>query len=275
MRRLAPLRAVVADGDGISLPSDDAPTESADRLFVVGRLDYFVSVVPSRSPPGAVFRASTSGGGSPFVTAVFAALFHRSLGNRSECAVNLSLAIDELERGASRGARISGDSVSIPSDDEPDDSATRLYILAGDDYYVSVAPPTNGFPAGVPCFRACTSGTRNPFVTSMFAALFRGLRDDIEEARALLDCARLRVEQPPLADSNLPTVSEKMRLVKVPPDLYDGVSSTFFDATPEGMKLLGQRLADWLVDCEPAHGEELRLELVEMTKEEFDALPEV
>lgn len=88
-------------------------------------------------------------------------------------------------------------------------------------------------------------------------------REAIEDTWAWLDAQQVG-EMP-----------DKVRLVKVPPELYDGATSTFFDATQEGMEQLGKALADWLVDGEPSDGDTLSLELVEMTKEEFDAIPEV
>jgi hypothetical protein len=86
--------------------------------------------------------------------------------------------------------------------------------------------------------------------------------------------SEMRERTRPVDDPEAKGSAPKRRFVKLPPELYDGQHHTFVDADAQGMGLLGQRLAEWLTDAEPAHGDKLELELVEMTQEEFDAIPE-
>lgn len=83
---------------------------------------------------------------------------------------------------------------SIPSDDAPPDEADRLHVMFGGnlDYYLTVGKGRGlRWPLG-PAFRACTSGARNPVVTSIVAALFKAIRGERAGAQ---DCLRNAIRE--------------------------------------------------------------------------------
>lgn len=75
----------------------------------------------------------------------------------------------------------SRDKVAFPSDDQPWEQADQLLILGADDYYVQVVH-AGRVPIIGPCFRACTSGARDPLLTMTFSMLFKYGRDEIDAA---------------------------------------------------------------------------------------------
>lgn len=191
---LHPLAAARATGLEVSLPSDGAPESEADRLSLeYGSCpggEYGLSVRPVGEESDHVFEAPVYSSRNAMVTWALAALYHRARGDVRSAAANLRRAMSC--DAPPFGARTTGDTVSLPSWQGED----RLYILTGDDYYVSVFRPVRSFPAGVPCFRACTSGTRNPFVTTIVAAIHRYAKfGDIAEARGLLSMELKQLER--------------------------------------------------------------------------------
>jgi hypothetical protein len=66
----------------------------------------------------------------------------------------------------------------------------------------------------------------------------------------------------------------KRKYIKLPPELYDGQHSTFHREGKEwSPTVLGLSLEEWL--CQEQPGAQLTLEIVEMTDEEHEAIPEM
>ena len=92
-----------------------------------------------------------------------------------------------------RDVTCTDDSVAMPDDDAPAETANKLEILAGGngDFYVRVVDgdPEDGIVRMPPAFRASTSGARNPMVTTVVAALYRLARNEPDVALMCLESA--------------------------------------------------------------------------------------
>lgn len=69
--------------------------------------------------------------------------------------------------------------------------------------------------------------------------------------------------------------SPKKKYLKIPPELVDGYSWSIMDADEDGCVAIGQMIWSWLEGSGPEVGDELKIELIEMTDEEVEALPEL
>ena len=65
------------------------------------------------------------------------------------------------------------------------------------------------------------------------------------------------------------------KYIKIPPELVDGDHSSIVEYSKVGCKIIGEALFEWLEGSEPEAGEELTLEIIELSDEEFEAMPEI
>ncbi len=72
---------------------------------------------------------------------------------------------------------------------------------------------------------------------------------------------------------------KKKKYLRIPPELYDGENHAIVEASEDECRGIGSVLWAWVCECEPLDGDEVKLELeielVALSEEEFEALPEL